>query len=210
MTTALRISCDEAGHTGPDDLLHRDQRFFGFGSVSVDDAEAWNSQTQGAGHSTCLLLRFEVRCDVSKPLQATVSRFTGDESDPGIKRARLMGRTEALGWRLVSPISFADSRDHPAVRMADIIAGVAVARLTNGVPEGFADSIERMNHHILPDSILPDLEVMQQRILAVNYLMLYDLAQRAERGLDPYADLADMYRAAEVSWVREEFRPMRG
>jgi hypothetical protein len=35
----LQISCDEAGHTGPD-LLHPDQRFFGFGSVAIPDAEA--------------------------------------------------------------------------------------------------------------------------------------------------------------------------
>jgi hypothetical protein len=39
ITKQLQISCDEAGHTGPD-LLHPDQRFFGFGSVAVSDSEA--------------------------------------------------------------------------------------------------------------------------------------------------------------------------
>jgi hypothetical protein len=39
ITNRLAISCDEAGHTGPD-LLHPDQRFFGFGSVAIPDAEA--------------------------------------------------------------------------------------------------------------------------------------------------------------------------
>ena len=35
----LDISCDEAGHTGPD-LLDKDQRIFAFSSVAVTDAEA--------------------------------------------------------------------------------------------------------------------------------------------------------------------------
>ncbi len=35
----MDISCDEAGHTGPD-LLNRDQRHFAFGSVAITDAEA--------------------------------------------------------------------------------------------------------------------------------------------------------------------------
>lgn len=35
----LQISCDEAGHTGPD-LLRADQRFFAFGSVAIPDDEA--------------------------------------------------------------------------------------------------------------------------------------------------------------------------
>src|SRR5947209_6946258 len=41
MPSVLQISCDEAGHTGPD-LLHAEQAYFGFGSVSIDDAEAWD------------------------------------------------------------------------------------------------------------------------------------------------------------------------
>jgi hypothetical protein len=40
MSAFLEIACDEAGHTGPD-LLERNQRYFGFGSVAVGDAEAF-------------------------------------------------------------------------------------------------------------------------------------------------------------------------
>lgn len=40
MNEILDITCDEAGHTGPD-LLDKDQRLFSFGSVSIPDAEAF-------------------------------------------------------------------------------------------------------------------------------------------------------------------------
>ena len=40
MSEILEISCDEAGHTGPD-LLHKDQRIFAFSSVAIGDAEAF-------------------------------------------------------------------------------------------------------------------------------------------------------------------------
>jgi Protein of unknown function (DUF3800) len=149
-----------------------------------------------------------VCCDVSKPLQAMAEKFTGDKNDPAIKRARLMGHKEPLGWKLSEPVKFVDSRDHPAVQLADVVAGVAVACLVNGVPEGFGDAFERLRRHLLPDTILPDEDIidLDQRVPAVNYLMLYDLAERAERCGDPYANLAETYRAAEVSWARGDFK----
>ena len=40
MPEILDVSCDEAGHTGPD-LLQKDQRIFAFSSVGIGDAEAF-------------------------------------------------------------------------------------------------------------------------------------------------------------------------
>ena len=40
MSEILDVSCDEAGHTGPD-LLQKDQRMFAFASVAIGDAEAF-------------------------------------------------------------------------------------------------------------------------------------------------------------------------
>jgi hypothetical protein len=40
MPEILDVSCDEAGHTGPD-LLQKDQRMFAFSSVAIGDAEAF-------------------------------------------------------------------------------------------------------------------------------------------------------------------------
>ena len=147
-------------------------------------------------------------CDASKPLQAIVAAFTGDENDPAIKRARIMGHKEPLGWKVTAPVAFVDSRDHPAVQLADVIAGTAVACLVNGMPDNFDETLDRLQRHMLPDTILPDYEIidLKQRAPAVNYLMLYDLAQRAERGRDPYVNLAEMYHSAEVSWAKGDFK----
>jgi hypothetical protein len=50
MTDILDISCDESGHTGPD-LLHKDQRYFAYASVTVCDAEAFEIiRKASAGH----------------------------------------------------------------------------------------------------------------------------------------------------------------
>jgi hypothetical protein len=43
----------------------------------------------------------------------------------------------------------------------------------------------------------------------VNALIVYDLAQRAERHRDPYEHLAEMYHIAELAWVRGEFKPFQ-
>jgi hypothetical protein len=40
------------------------------------------------------------------------------------------------------------------------------------------------------------------RSAAVNTLILYDLAKRAERHGDPYENLEAMYHLAEMSWAR--------
>ncbi len=149
-----------------------------------------------------------VWCDASKPLQAIIAQFTGDENDPGIKRARMMHQHEgSLGWRLAEPVSFVNSRDHPAVQLADVIAGTTVACLIKGVPKGFEETSERIQHHMLKDTILPDFDVIdfKKRAPAINSIVLYGLAQRAERGDDPHQNLAEIYRVAEVSWDRNPF-----
>jgi len=147
-----------------------------------------------------------VRCDASKPLQAVASKFTGDDNDPGIRQSRMKHNLEPLGWKLLEPVAFVDSRDHPAVQLADVVAGTAVALFTNGLPgcDAIVESISRHGH---PHSILPDMEVVDPatRAAAVNALMVYDLAKRAERHGDPYENLEAMYRLAEVSWAKGDF-----
>jgi hypothetical protein len=147
-----------------------------------------------------------VRCDASKPLQAVSPAFTGDENDPAIRRARVHHKPEPLGWKLAEPIAFVDSRDHAAIQLADVIAGTAVALFTDGLLgcEAIVDSISRHGHG---HSILPDMDIINpaNRSAAVNALILYDLAKRAERHGDPYENLEAMYRMAEVSWARGDY-----
>jgi hypothetical protein len=149
-----------------------------------------------------------VLCDASKPLQQSIAQYTGDEADPGIKRARMMHEPrEPLGWKLAEPITFVDSRSHPAVQLADVIAGTTVSRLIRGFPKGFEETAERLRHHMLRDTMLPDFDIidLKKRTPAINSIVLYGLAQRADRGDDPNQNLAVIYRMAEVSWNRSPF-----
>jgi hypothetical protein len=148
-----------------------------------------------------------VRCDSSKPLQALASKFTGDDNDPGIRRARMNHNPEPLGWKLLEPIAFVDSRDHPA----DVVAGTTVELFTNGLP-GCDAIVKSISGHGHPHSILPDMEVIDPatRVAAVNVLIVYDLAKRAERHGDPYESLEAMYHFAKVSWAKGDYDLIKG
>jgi hypothetical protein len=148
-----------------------------------------------------------VRCDASKPLQAIAAQFTGDDNDPGIRQARMKHNPEPLGWKLLEPIAFVDSRNHPAVQLADVIAGTAVALFANGIFDGCESIVESIGRHGHDHSILPDMDIInpENRSAAVNALILYDLAKRAERHGDPCENLEAMYHVAEVSWARGDY-----
>lgn len=148
-----------------------------------------------------------VRCDQSKPLEANVSNFSGDETDPGIRRARENKTPGHFGWRLLEPIKFVDSRDHPANQLADVVAGTLVWIVANDFPPEARPLSEMLSRHLHPHSVTPDMDIVDpsNRSAAVNALIVYDLATRAERHGDPYEGLADMYRQAEISWVKGEF-----
>jgi hypothetical protein len=148
-----------------------------------------------------------VRCDASKPLQANVLKFTGDDNDPGIKRARAFHPAERLGWKLVEPIAFVDSRNCPAVQLADVVAGVMASIASAGFPAETREVGKMVLRHGHPHSLVPDLEVIdpKTRSAAVNAFMLYDLAKRAESRGMPF-DLEAMYEIAEASWDSGAFR----
>jgi hypothetical protein len=152
-----------------------------------------------------------VRCDASKPLEAIAANFTGDDGDPGIRRARMKHNPEPLGWKLLEPVAFVDSRDHPAVQLADVNAGTSFALFLDGLPEGCESIVESIGRHGHEHSILPDMDVINpaNRSAAVSALILYDLAKRAERHGDPYENLEAMYHHAELSWVRGDFNPFK-
>lgn len=150
-------------------------------------------------------LPLDVRCDVSKPLQASIAAFRGDERDPAVMRARQMGRDDPFGWTLARPIEFVDSKHHPAVQLADVLAGFAMAGFSAAMPADLVDVSTIADDAMLRDSIFPDMDVidLSRREAAVNFLALYDLAKRAETRAHPTAGLAQLYQTAEISWERD-------
>jgi hypothetical protein len=188
--------------------LDRDLPDSGRWTLDLSSSSLWSHLNHWGAKGKLL----SVRCDASKPLQANIKNFTGDESDPGIRRAREgHNSAERFGWRLLGPIAFVDSRDHPAIQLADVIAGTMVAIVANDFPPESRTVEEMITRHLHPHSIMPDMEVIDpsNRSAAVNALIVYDLAKRAERHGDPYEHLAEMYHQAELSWVRGEFKPFQ-
>jgi hypothetical protein len=108
-----------------------------------------------------------------------------------------------LGWKLLKPVAFVDSRDHPAIQIADVVAGTTVGLFANGLP-GCDAVVESISRRLHPHSILPAMDVIDlaNRSAAVNALIVYDLAKRAEQHADRYENLEAMYHLAEVSWAK--------
>ena len=152
-----------------------------------------------------------VQCDESKPLKVSADSMTGDENDPGIRRARQQGHKQPLGWKLLQPIAFVDSQQHPSIQLADVLAGSAVACLSGRLPKGSDVIVEGVAEHGMGQSILPDYDHvnLENREVAVNAVIAYGLAERAEKGENAYEHLAELYRQAEISWVKGEYAPMR-
>ena len=144
---------------------------------------------------------------MNKAAQSFIPNFTGDERDPGIRRARENGSKDRLGWTLANPVTFVDSRDHPAVQVADVIAGAARAIFSKDFPAEWRNLGEIIGRHVHPHSILPDMDVIDPstKSAAVNAVVVYDLAKRAERHGDPYTGLAEVFRQTEIGWVRGDF-----
>lgn len=142
----------------------------------------------------------QVRCDSSKPIRSIVGKFTGDDDDPAVIRARQMFGNQPVGFNLERPVELVDSRAHPSVQLADLVAGTLLFIVARGAPDGFEKVSESLQRHCLPDSIMPDYEVinLEERGPSVNYAILYDLAKRAENQSDPHAGLAEMYHYAEA------------
>lgn len=125
-----------------------------------------------------------VVCDESKPLRAIAAELNGDAMDAAIARARMMKPDEPLGWEMSEPVKFADSRAHPSVQLADILASTVVYCHTNGVPKGFEGTAHILDNGMLKDSIFPDLERVQLKNdpVKVHYAVLSELVARAEGG----------------------------
>ena len=144
-----------------------------------------------------------VVCDDSKPLPAQVEHFTGDINDPGIARAvAISRRDEPFGWELEGPIAFGDSRSHPGLQIADLIAGAASRMAIQEPIDGDAALRACLQRHIHRHSIVPDFDQIElgTRQVDVNWLVLMELGDRAALGLDPYDGLEKFYAAAEETW----------
>jgi len=125
-----------------------------------------------------------VICDESKPLRATVSSMNGSEESAAIQRIKALTGKQQLGWELERPISLVNSRSHPSIQLADILASTAVYCFSNGLPEGMEETGRFLDAGMLQDSIFPDFDLinLEDDQPVANYAVLNELATTAEGG----------------------------
>ena len=99
-----------------------------------------------------------VLCDDSKPLRAIAGDLAGVGLDAAIERAKALFGHQDLGWEFEKPLEFVDSRAHPSVQVADILASTAVYCYSYGLPKGMEATGEILDAGMLRDSIFPDFE----------------------------------------------------
>lgn len=123
-----------------------------------------------------------VLCDDSKPLRAIAGDLAGVGLEASIDRARALFGHQELGWDFKKPLEFVDSRAHPSVQIADILASTVVHCFSNGLPEGMEATGEILDAGMLKDSIFPDFDRvdLERDEVMVQYAVLYELAATAE------------------------------
>jgi hypothetical protein len=147
-----------------------------------------------------------VLCDDSKPLRAIAGDLAGVGLDAAIDRARALFGHHELGWEFEKPLEFVDSRAHPSVQIADILASTAVHCFSNGLPEGMEATGEILDAGMLKDSIFPDFDRVDlgKKEAMVQYAVLYELAATAE-GRGTGAPIEVYYELAEQGVASGDF-----
>jgi hypothetical protein len=143
----------------------------------------------------------EVVCDDSKPLRALAGIYDVmvDRPDPVYMEA--FGKRVRLTWNMAKPISFVSSLEHAAVQLADLVAGTAVAVAASQGDETYHQLAEAIQPHLSEECILPDFDIIDLAgdEAPVNMFVLEELANRADRGMDPLVGMEEVYAVAKAT-----------
>lgn len=144
---------------------------------------------------------FEVVCDDSKPLRALAGIYDVMINRPEPVYMEAFGKRVRLTWNMAKPITFVSSSDHSAVQLADLIAGTAVAVGANQGDESYRELAEAIQPHLSEECILPDFDFIDLSgdEAPVNMLVLEELADRADRGMDPLLGMENVYAVAKAT-----------
>lgn len=150
-------------------------------------------------------------CDNSKPILALSEILDGSENGAAIRRCRaLFGREHELGFEFSEPVNFEDSRGNPSLQIADIVAGCAIFTRNSEDRKNFELIGKEISEHLHIHTIFPDLDLvnLENRTGAINWLVLIELARRAQNRSEPYLDLETVYKIAEDLFDSGQYRLM--
>jgi len=141
----------------------------------------------------------EVVCDESKPLKTMDGLFDVMVNRPDVAYVEMFGKRRPLTWNMSKPVAFASSDKHAGVQLADLVAGVTAA-----LPEGGEEISAlgaKVEPHLHEDCIFPDFGVLDLDgdEAPVNWLVLEELACRADRGDDPLEGMDLVFELAKTS-----------
>ncbi|MEJ2378873.1 MAG: hypothetical protein P8Y71_26975, partial [Pseudolabrys sp.] len=141
----------------------------------------------------------EVVCDESKPLKALDGLYDTMVNRPDPTHVELLGKRRALTWNMSKPLGFASSAAHAGIQIADLLAGVTAA-----LPGGRAELTElgkRVEGHLHEDCVLPDFSLLDLGgdEAPVCWLVLEELATRADNGDDPLEGMEMVFAMAKAS-----------
>ena len=140
----------------------------------------------------------EVTCDDSKPLRAISGFMDVMINRPEQRVFEGFGKRRPLTWNMSGSINFASSDTHNGVQLADLVAGVTrVIPLVGENPE-LSRIAELVFPHLHEDCIMPDFEHIDlgRDEVAVNWLVLEELASRADRGDDALEGMEAVFHFA--------------
>ena len=141
----------------------------------------------------------EVVCDESKPLKMMGGLFDVMVNRPHVAFLEIFGKRRPLTWNMSKRVEFASSKEHAGVQLADLIAGVTAALPGGG--ERVAGLGEKIQPHLHEDCIFPDFDVLDLKgdEAPVNWLILEELACRADHGEDPLEGMEVFYELGKES-----------
>ena len=162
----------------------------------------------------------QVICDDSKPLRAQAGNFVDDSlAFAQARAAELLPDRQRNGFALSEPVGFGDSRNHPGLQIADIVAGglaKVLSEMSRRDDAPMREDLRPLADLLLPamsqHSVMPDYDRIDTsgRTAAVNWTVLQHLADEAAHGRDPRAGLERWYDVAEVAFVRGDFASLSG
>ncbi|MGH6673531.1 MAG: DUF3800 domain-containing protein [Xanthobacteraceae bacterium] len=133
------------------------------------------------------------------PMIGQILRFVRGYNVVIARETRSLGRASNDNWNMSKPIEFVSSKDHAGIQLADLIAGVTAALPDRD--EKLAHLAGQIEPHLHDECIFPDFDLLDLKgdEAPVNWLILEELACRADRGDDPLEGMDVFYELGKES-----------
>src|ERR1039458_5111886 len=159
----------------------------------------------GQGHQT-----IEVFCDESKPLLVNREIFDKMVDRPDMPTRMHFWDNRPFGFNLSVEPKFVDSKTHPGIQIADVIAATANYCMQHRTEPHSQRWFGMLKESLSDCSILPDLDYadLQQRDGFVGAMILRELLDRSLRKADLFDGMPEFIACARESfpmWLQREF-----